>query len=178
MNQSEMGAARCNDSGTFPRKGFRIREFELLSRDGLAIRLSDFRGHCNLVLLFLGTADELTLVFASEIANRSSEFEQRGARVIMAFTAASRNVTRIPMANSLVVLTDLDGAVHRAMGATEDGRPTEACYITDRFGEVYAAFRMRDGNLIPTVDEMLGWLDFIEAQCPECEPPEWPADAA
>jgi hypothetical protein len=38
--------------------------------------------------------------------------------------------------------------------------------------------RTIDGNIIPTIESMLEWLDFIEAQCPECEAPEWPLDAA
>ncbi len=178
MFQAEIGSARCNEKGTLPTKGLRIRDFELRTREGIEVRLEQFRGRFNLVLLFLGSPDDLTLTFAKEVASKWKEFDEREARLLMVFTAPSHLLASIPPNLGVVVLTDLDGMVHQEVGAMEEGHPTHACYITDRFGEVFAEFRTRDGNLIPTVEEMLSWLDFIEAQCPECEPPEWPADAA
>jgi hypothetical protein len=44
----------------------------------------------------------------------------------------------------------------------------------DRFAEVFGAYRSRDGQSLPTTAEVLSWLEFINSQCPECEPPEWP----
>ncbi|HSB75204.1 MAG TPA: hypothetical protein VLC12_06095, partial [Terriglobales bacterium] len=55
------------------------------------------------------------------------------------------------------------------------GAPRLAVYITDRFGQVFAAFRTGLGEPAPGVDDILGWLEFINRQCPECFPPEWPA---
>ena len=49
-----------------------------------------------------------------------------------------------------------------------------AVYVTDRFGEVFATFRESEKQAMPSVQEILGWLDFVNSQCPECSPPEWP----
>jgi peroxiredoxin len=179
MIQAEIGAASCNAEGQLPRKGLRIRDFELWGRDGKVVRLSDFRDHYNLVLLFLGTPDEKILAFAKAIADRAAEFEEHDARVLMAFTVPTKRLTRIPGSEQVLVLTDIDGKTHEAVGATGGAKwPAQACYITDRFAEVFAAFRTKDGNVMPSVDDLIGWLDFVEAQCPECEAPEWPADEA
>jgi hypothetical protein len=36
-------------------------------------------------------------------------------------------------------------------------------------------YRTRDGQVLPKVAEILSWLEFVNSQCPECDPPEWPA---
>jgi len=47
-------------------------------------------------------------------------------------------------------------------------------YITDQFGEVFAVYRTREGQSLPNIADILNWLEFVNAQCPECEAPEWP----
>jgi hypothetical protein len=37
----------------------------------------------------------------------------------------------------------------------------------DRYGEVYAAYRLEGDTVPPTTEELLEWLRFIELQCPE-----------
>ena len=43
--------------------------------------------------------------------------------------------------------------------------PTSAVFITDRYGEIF--FSARHPELIPDAREVLKWLEFINAQCPE-----------
>lgn len=43
--------------------------------------------------------------------------------------------------------------------------PTSAIFITDRFGEIF--FSARSPQPLPDADAVLGWLEFINAQCPE-----------
>jgi len=62
---------------------------------------------------------------------------------------------------------------HRKTPDREDhGNPRA---ITDRFGEVFAVYRAAEGQAMPSVREIVEWLSFINSQCPECSPPEWPA---
>jgi peroxiredoxin len=179
MIQAEIGAARCNEEGTYPTKGLRVRDFEFFNTNGQPVHISDFRGRFNLVLLFLGAATDNTLAFARELEARAEQFEQRDCKVLVSFMATSKHLTSVRSVGPIIVLTDNDANAHQQFGATDNfGHPEQACYITDRFGEVYAASRTIDGNIIPTIEGMLEWLDFIEAQCPECDAPEWPADAA
>jgi hypothetical protein len=72
------------------------------------------------------------------------------------------------------LFVDEDG-VHRRLGATDsEGEISPALYITDRYGEVFAAYRSTAGQGMPRAGELLNWLAFINSQCPECESPEWP----
>ncbi len=179
MLQSEIGSAACNAEGELPRKGLRIRDFELMNREGKPVRLSDFRSHFNLALLFLGIPDDWTIKFAEELRKYSEDIEHQDARVLMVFAVPTKKLTRLPDQKEIVVLSDPNGLVHEAVGAKEgQNRYAPACYITDRYAEVFAVFRAKDGNVMPTVKEVIGWLEFVDGQCPECEPPEWPADAA
>jgi hypothetical protein len=54
------------------------------------------------------------------------------------------------------------------------GQAEMAVYVTDRFGEVFATFRESEKQAMPGVQEILEWLTFVNSQCPECSPPEWP----
>ena len=47
-------------------------------------------------------------------------------------------------------------------------------YITDRFGEVFAVYRGKRETM-PSAQEIIKWLTFINIQCPECGHPECPA---
>ena len=49
-----------------------------------------------------------------------------------------------------------------------------AVYIIDRFGEVFTTFRESERQAMPSVQEILGWLTFVNSQYPECSPPESP----
>jgi len=74
------------------------------------------------------------------------------------------------------VLADEDGRIHGEVGALdEQGRATAAVYITDKFGEVFGVYRTLESQVLPPVADLLNWLEFVNSQCPECEPPEWPA---
>jgi len=36
-------------------------------------------------------------------------------------------------------------------------------------------YRAAEGQTIPSAQEIIKWLTFINIQCPECGHPEWPA---
>lgn len=52
-----------------------------------------------------------------------------------------------------------------------------AIYFLDKFREVFHVYRIAVGQPLPTTDDILGWIRFVAMQCPECHPPEWPAEA-
>jgi hypothetical protein len=43
--------------------------------------------------------------------------------------------------------------------------PSSAVFLTDRFGEIF--FSARHPEALPDAAEVLRWLEFINAQCPE-----------
>jgi len=50
---------------------------------------------------------------------------------------------------------------------TADARAAAALHLADRYGEVFAASRTAEGDALPSIDEILRWVRFIQLQCPE-----------
>jgi hypothetical protein len=48
------------------------------------------------------------------------------------------------------------------------------CLSPDRFGAVFAAYQSARGKKLPDIEEIVSRIDFINRQCPECGPLEWP----
>ena len=67
-----------------------------------------------------------------------------------------------------------DGALLLLLPGLQRGQPEMAVYIIDRFGEVFTTFRESERQAMPSVQEILGWLTFVNSQYPECSPPESP----
>ena len=63
---------------------------------------------------------------------------------------------------------------HRSMG-TEDqsGYILPAVFVMDPFGEVFDAISEHAEQKV-AVEEISGWINFINFQCPECGPLKWP----
>jgi peroxiredoxin len=132
-----------------------IPDFRLTAADGREFRMSMFRGHRDLVLIF--TAGKSPRLVA-ELASRAEELEEENARVFVIAPALSAWLQ--DAADSFPVLIDSDLAVSRRFGA--DREP--AVYITDQYGEIYAA---HEGAALPSAGEVLASLRHINAACPE-----------
>ena len=79
------------------------------------------------------------------------------------------------VAPSILVLHDRTHSAYLLSGALdEEGKFLPLVYLTDRFGEIVSSYSL-PGHIMPrNLDEVLGTLEFLNHQCPECEPPEWP----
>lgn len=167
MLQSQVGSARCNAKGSAPVKGVRVRDYPLFDAEGSAIEISSFRGRRNVVLLFAGTRETGELV-AGRLAGLDKELLEKDAVAIVILAGEPAWASGL---KSIQIASDPAGEAHKEIsGGTLATKFVQACYITDKFGEVYAALRE-----IPPAVEILSWLDYINAECPECEPPEWPS---
>jgi peroxiredoxin len=157
-----------------PSKGRRLRDFELPSAAGRLVRLSDYRSRSNPVLVF---ADESAgaMQLLQNLAAQHSQIKNEEAEVLVMRSrelAAEAKQLKLPYP----VLADEDGRIHRQVGAIDfEGHDAAALYVTDHFGEVFGVYRTHDGQPLPGVADILKWLEFVNSQCPECEPPEWPA---
>jgi len=186
MIQAEVGGAARIDPGTgLQRPGHMIRDFELPSSAGGRVRVSSFRGRKNLLLVFPGRADAMR-AFLEDAAKRSSEFATQDA-VIIAVLPEARSEAETSVANhaarshsaanpdTVVVLYDDSLSAYRLSGGVDQhGELIPLLYLTDRFGEIASAYSAESQTAPPSVDEILRALDFLNQQCPECEPPEWP----
>ncbi len=164
MLQSQIQSARCNAKGTAPGKGVRIRDYPLADALGSSVELSSFRGKHDLVILFCGRRVAAEQI-ASRLAAFDDDFAEKNALVVLVVAGEPAWVS----GSRLLIASDIGGVAHKEIGANG---AQQSCFITDQFGEVYAAL-----SGIPPVEEILSWLDFINSQCPECEPPEWPVEA-
>jgi len=177
MSQSEIAGGRVTLAHELPAKGRRMRDFELRSANGQSIRISDYRGRSNLVLIFADGREQTTELL-SQLATAYEQVKGEGAE-ILAIGRGSREqcaTTKEHLRLPFPVLADEDGRIHGEVGALdEQGRATAAVYITDKFGEVFGVYRTLESQVLPPVADLLNWLEFVNSQCPECEPPEWPA---
>jgi peroxiredoxin len=77
------------------------------------------------------------------------------------------------------VLSDRDGRVISYYFGGDE-RPAETwthaagVFVADRWGSLFAMKVADQGHALPGESEIREWLEFIEIQCEECFPPEWP----
>lgn len=175
MSQAEIAGGAVTPENELPSKGHRIQDFALTSTLGRSFQLSDYRGRANLVVI-LGDERPEAAKLMSDAANHYAEIKNEEAEVLAILPAErlaadAKQRLKLPYP----VLADGQGRIHRKLGAADaQGHECPAVYVTDRFGEVFGVYRTLDGQRLPSIADILNWLEFVNAQCPECEPPEWP----
>jgi peroxiredoxin len=173
MTQAEIAGGTVTPLNELPSKGHRLYDFGLPSALGKKIHLSDYRGRLNLVLIFADDGSKTTKLLA-ELAREYGGIKGEDAEVLVVVRLSLEKSTELKKRLMLPypILVDEDGHAHNEVRAT--GRRVPAIYITDQFGEVFGVYRTAEGERLPEVSEILNWLEFVNAQCPECESPEWP----
>lgn len=173
-SQAETAGRLTNSTGTHPQKGTVLRDVELTMADGTRCLLSSLRASTSLVVVFTAGRDLHALL--SDLESSKSALKEHNGRVLIVAKPRSAPDTQMKSPGDLFLwATDDSGRVHTALGATDGCQtPVPSIYITDRFGEVFAAFQNTDLGSLPSAHEIIGWLEFIEQQCEECSPPEWP----
>ena len=181
MTQAELAGSMADGPQARPGKGQLIRDFTLTSTVGQSVSLSDYRGRSNLLLVFAEGEDcSPDLKILAGIAADYGRLLDEQTQVLAIMQCPLELATRLKKQANLPfpLLVDEDGRIHRSVGAADnDGHPATAIYITDRFGEVFAVYRAAEGQPMPDLQEIVSWLAFINSQCPECGPPEWPTQA-
>lgn len=176
MLQAEIAGRTTPSADGYPAESHIIRDFCVCSSEGQEVLLSRYRGHSNMVLVFAGNSDFATDL-RSSLKRHQRALVENETRVLAIVAGAHQRPCELKHALHLdfEVLVDVDGSVHRSMGAKDQlGHLLPAVFVTDRFGEVFAAYKAGQGKSLPSVEEILGWIDFINSQCPECGPLEWP----
>lgn len=176
MIQAEIGgAARVDPGNCVQRPGFIIRDFAAASSEGESVRISSFRGRSNLAVAFPGHSNDMR-AFIENLARHISELsDQNTTLVVVLARGREEESSRTQYPPPIIVLYDNTQSAYRLSGASDaKGEPTPLFYLTDRFGEIVSAHVASDLATLPTVGDILGTLEFVNHQCPECEPPEWP----
>ncbi len=146
-----------------------LPDFTLASTTGERVRISDYRGRRNLVLLFTGDSWEASLVrLISSLAEHYAAFRSEEAEILLIACGPFERAEELSRALPFPVLWDPCGVVHRKYGAvTEEGRMRAALYVADRYGEICLVVQAADGQPLPSAEHILSWVRFAEAQCPE-----------
>jgi peroxiredoxin len=177
MLQAEIAGRLIPPHEGYAERGDVIRDFQLFSAEGQSVLLSEYRGLSSMVLVFAGESDSANNLL-SELGTHQPELTGNETRALAIVVGPQERASELRHTLHLgfEVLADENGRVHHSLG-TEDraGHLLPAVFITDRFGEVFAAYKAGQGKSLPAIDEILSWIDFINRQCPECGPIEWPA---
>lgn len=186
MIQAEIGgAARITPGNGVQRPGFILRDFTLASSRGENLGISSFHGRSNLVVVFPAFSSAMW-EFVAEVTRNSRQFSEQDTTVFVIVPQGSEEQVpedRRPGGQaeaaadhrSIIFLYDQTQHAYRLSGATdENSRPIPLIYLTDRFGEIVSTYAAPAQPMPPSIGEVLSALEFINWQCPECEPPEWP----
>jgi peroxiredoxin len=176
MLQAEIAGRLIPPSGGHPEVGNVLPDFELSSSQGQPVLASAYRGRSNLVLILAAGASLLSDL-VSELENKRQELSENNARILVIAAGTAQRARELKQELRLDedMLVDLDGRVHRTLGAIDAaGHFVPMVFVTDRFGEIFAIFKIDEHKSIPSAEEVLGWLEFINRQCPECGAREWP----
>jgi AhpC/TSA family len=173
-SQAETAGRLSRGSTARPHKGTVVRDLELPLADGTRRLLSTARAGSNLVMIF--TAGQDFTAYIASLTGKTGALKENYSRVLVIVLQEKESRSEASARQSpRLVAIDSGGQIHRMLGATDAaGSAVPTIYITDRFGEVFAAFQNPNAAALPDAEEIIRWLEFINQQCEECSPPEWP----
>jgi len=149
MLQAEVGSAKLTPASSYPSRGHVMWDFTLPSAEGKQVSLYDYRGRCNLVLLFAGDADNIgDEKFLSTLVQHYTEIRDQDSEVLLVIACSREQAEQVKHQAQLPfpVLADEDMRVHRSVGAiSHQTVAAAALYVTDRFfrGVCRVAYRGR-----------------------------------
>jgi len=158
--------------GKGPEYGFErgrcLPDVEVVTIGGVRKRLSDFKGRKNLLVILTG---EDGAGLPAAMATAAADINRNEGHVIVILPYPSPEALRWPFD----VVADPDGTIRRKFSSADSREPCLSVFTTDRWGEVVFACQTGRGDPAPGAADLLDWLRFVDQQCPECFPSEWPA---
>ena len=141
----------------------------------------DYKQHRNLVLIFFRSAEcQKCKQLLREIAEHYGDYEEKEAEVLAISTEEIGCLRQLAqdLALPFPVLSDSDGKVTdlylKHPEQIADKTFDVAVFIADRWGALFSTKRIEIDHDLPVEAEVREWLEFIELQCEECFPSEWP----
>lgn len=157
-------------NGTAPANK-KLPDISLWAPDGSRVRISEYYGRSNLVLLVIG-ANRLACLesLLEDIAADIASYRLENAEVLLVLegetveVGAARGRLDLPFP----VLDDPSGEARRRLGFPGTASlMAAAVWVADRFGEVVYVWQDGQGQRSPSSEELLAWLSSIELECPE-----------
>jgi peroxiredoxin len=142
----------------------------------------DYKQHRNLVLMFFRSAEcRKCEHLLRQIVEHYGEYKEKETEVLVVSTDEVDRLRRLAqdLALPFPLLSDSDGSVTnlylKQSEQVQKGRAFEAAiFVADRWGAIFTCKIIENDHELPAEVEIRDWLEFIELQCEECFPSEWP----
>jgi peroxiredoxin len=143
---------------------------------GRQISLWGYKSRRNLALLFLQEYSRFGSLL-NLIAQRYSDYREINAEVLVISPEVPETQTTLPSRDlPFPILFDKDSEVRRkCLGSEYPAESGAMALIADRWGEVQGRVILHPERAAADAEELRKWLEFVDMQCGECFPPEWPA---
>lgn len=141
----------------------------------------DYKQHRNLVLIFFRSAECLKCKqLLRNIAEHYGDYKEKEAEVLAISTEEIGCLRQLAqdLALPFPVLSDSDGKVTdlylKHPEPVAEKTFDVAIFVADRWGALFSNKSIEIDHDLPVEAEVREWLEFIELQCEECFPSEWP----
>ena len=162
-------AARLVISG--PASGQHLHAFTLPDATGQPVQLWQYLQRSNVMLFFHhGINCAACEAFLQALVAHLDAYRQEETAVVAIGPdeLAENRQLATSLGHPFPFLSDPAGHVF-----AQQGLPPPSLIIADRWGEIWAAWLGGTNHQFPSEQDILRWLSFIEAQCPECTMIEW-----
>lgn len=149
-----------------------LSAFTLPDSEGRPVSLWSYRQRLNLVLFFHhGSACSDCREMLRELAAHASVYRDEEAAILAIGPDPLAETRRLAasLSSPYPILSDPSSEA-----VARQGLGVPSLVISDRFGEIWAAWAGDGHEALPSSQEIRRWLEFVELQCPECSAPEWP----
>jgi peroxiredoxin len=154
-----------------PASGRYLRSFALPDAEGRTVELWQYLQRSNVVLVFHhGVGCAACGALLREVAAHKDAYRQLETEVLAISPDAPADNQQLAaqLGHPFPLLSDPSGDI-----IAQQGLALPSLIITDRWGEIWAAWVGGADHQLPAAQDILEWLEFIEAQCPECTMIEW-----
>jgi peroxiredoxin len=148
-----------------------LHAFTLPDSTGQPVQLWQYLQRSNVVLFFHhGVNCAACEAFLQELAAHLDPYRQEETAVLAIGPdkPAENQHLAARLGHPFPFLSDPVGRV-----VAQQELATPSLIIADRWGEIWAAWLGGTNHQLPSEQDILQWLSFIEAQCPECTMIEW-----
>lgn len=152
--------------------------FELISTQDKIINVWDYKQKKNLVILFFQNSDcQSSRKYLLELNAYYNDFIDSKTEIIAITSDSLEKIKKLANEIGIVfpILSDKNGEViNKYTYSNDSGKYSmPSIFITDRFGALYFQQIAEDEKELPSIKEVLDWINFIEKQCPECPFNAW-----
>lgn len=146
----------------------------LPTSDGRQLDLWQYKGRRNLVIFVAHAAScQECRKYLQTMAQHYRSFQEWETQVLALVPGSQEEIQKLCSEIDIPypVAIDQSGVASFKLGlAPQRGTqgPQAGLTITDRWGEIYETCKASQTHRLPSVEEILNTLRFIEIQCPEC----------